>query len=1066
VRLAAQSIDRLVLELLVVLLVIPVRVYAEPVGITPENISAFSQWRYSGTMSDPAVVGCGVVNGINQLGQITKNGVPSVLTIGAQFSALPRSIDEQQKTLRKRINSATRALKRPKSSRALKTAKASLKKLQRSARELLEQMEWCRNFSPLSGRFPSSGNANPPGRANPPGQANPPSDDTNLPPRDPTLNGGSIEALFPDEMGPSHHCRGDSIAGTVAGGDKSLVTLGNDEWLRSVDGSAGSFTFTEVPDGTYSLYVEGPGVTYGPEHILTVDSQGSTCVVSFEAKTVGFADASVYHRRDHLLLRSAVDVSSRVASLEGANTLGAVQSTGSNAAQTLLSTYGIALDSSDLVWSGEFAERLLTTVRSLWSPEWGKLPVSKPSTWKLSGLEVPNDLQISESDTGIQVTVAASAFRYASDVPAIIDGQRGKFFSQRLSKATLRFITQNGRDTYALDTILERRFNALIPWGPVYNWTSNTTGESDERFQLLSGDEKLTLLTTLAEVPEGIRLKNNYLVLLRRKNTVHHPFLEDRKALFVGWSSPPESPDYIPNYMEVMQAGLNLDAKSRLETMIAAITGMLWDREIPTALKQEWIKLGGWSNTSTGGWQTDNPTEAWSKVEVGVYTGPKADFAASVATYVSNGEELRARSPKRYEFLRLYVMHGSRYIRKLREDLSFPVLNLWPDYTGPGGIREATAVVRGNPSQDKIIQGRLLLRGTEPRADGAWNAHLRFVKRGESDVNGAGKFDMYCYAHNPDSVYKVSLELRCSGIASKYLPAGFYDVYAAALEDQVGNVRRENRTTFAWSIYVGNYLLPPPQPEVIAGSQSVSVERTVVNGQELPVLKTQFRVTNVASLSSAWAHMQPECPGGCSRSMYDEQGIAKVSGNLVTTSNMLSPFAPSGRYGLREVTLFSKAMIGSSFKFSSEPGESEYQMPFGTVYTEDEDSVAPEIDINQIGVTAQTTNPEAPNGETRVNITLRARDDKSGLRYLGTCLRSPRGRAVCQSIQDSSFSGVLENGYTTEWRGYATTVTLPAGSEPGVWGIESVYGSDKVGWFVHHNLSELVEFKVESQLGK
>jgi hypothetical protein len=84
-----------------------------------------------------------------------------------------------------------------------------------------------------------------------------------------------IRSLFPDEIGPSHNCRGDLIEGLVANSSNSLVTLGNDDWLISADGSAGNFKFTDVPDGTYSLYAEGPGVTFGPEHIITVSSQGS-----------------------------------------------------------------------------------------------------------------------------------------------------------------------------------------------------------------------------------------------------------------------------------------------------------------------------------------------------------------------------------------------------------------------------------------------------------------------------------------------------------------------------------------------------------------------------------------------------------------------------------------------------------------------------------------------------------------------------------------------------------------------------------------------------------------------
>ena len=1024
----------------------PTSLYAQNVPITIQNIPAFAQWTNKGPMSNPVVVACGVVEGINRLGQLTKEGRPSTLTIGAEFSSLPQSVDQQQATLRKRINSLSRALKRPKNSTAAKTARAMLKKAQRSARELSEQVAWCRGFAPFSGRFPGSGSGNPPqqGRQPNPGQ----------PVQDPL--GDQLNSLFPDEMGPEHHCRGNSIVGTIAGAERSTVTLGNDEWLQSVDGAQGSFAFSDVPDGTYALYVEAPGVSYGPEHIITVDSQGVGCSIAFQSKSIGIPDAGVFHRRDHAVLRSAMDLSSVTENVTSAS----AQSTQSNAAQALLSTYGITLDSSDLVWGGEYAERLLSTMGSSWDTAWGPLPLNKASTWKLTAREQPNDISIVETDAGFQVVVTAAAFRYASGVPAIIEGQRGSFFSQRLQKATLRFITRNGRDSYVMNFILQNRFLMSTDVSGS-GLTYYTTKEPDERFQRLSGEETLTLLTLLSEIPEGLRLKSSWLYLLRRANTVQHPILDDKDALFVGWSAEPGSP-FVP-YVEITQEGLLQDPKAQLETMIAAMTGILWDREVPDALRKEWITLGGWRKVSDGQWITDNPTEAFSRIPVGLYKGPQADFAASVATYISNGEQLRARSPKRYEFLKLYVMHGTRFLRKLREDLSFPVLNLWPDYSGPGGVREATAIVTGAASADKTIRGRLLLRGSDLRVDGAQWGRVAFKKRGDERSQMPARFELSCYPLKPDSEYGVSMEMRCDGLVSRYLPAGFYDVEYAYLQDQVGNVRIENRATLSWSVYINNYLELPPQPELIPGTQSISVERMLIEGRDVPVLKTQFRLLNHASFRGAYPEIQPDCPEGCSRRLTgrDQQGL--IVGNLVTLSRAISPYTPSGRYGLRGITTYSKESLMKYFPFSSVPSENEYQMPFVNLVTADEDLEAPEVDINQIGVVARATRPDAPNGETRVRVTMRARDNKSGVGSLGFCLLSPRGRMMCQSFWDQRFITLVETEDPTQWREYVSNITLPAGSEPGVWGIENVYMEDKAGWTASQSLSELVEFKVESQ---
>jgi hypothetical protein len=141
-------------------------------------------------------------------------------------------------------------------------------------------------------------------------------------------------------------------------------------------------------------------------------------------------------------------------------------------------------------------------------------------------------------------------------------------------------------------------------------------------------------------------------------------------------------------------------------------------------------------------------------------------------------------------------------------------------------------------------------------------------------------------------------------------------------------------------------------------------------------------------------------------------------------------------------------------------------MPFTSLETEDEDLEAPEVDINQIGVVATATRPEAPNGETRVRITMRARDNKSGIRSFGYCLLSPRGKMMCERFYDSRFGTLVETEDPTQWREYVSNIILPAGSEPGVWGIENVYISDKAGWIASRSLTELVEFKVESQPGQ
>ena len=55
------------------------------------------------------------------------------------------------------------------------------------------------------------------------------------------------------------------------------------------------------------------------------------------------------------------------------------------------------------------------------------------------------------------------------------------------------------------------------------------------------------------------------------------------------------------------------------------------------------------------------------------------------------------------------------------------------------------------------------------------------------------------------------------------------------------------------------------------------------------------------------------------------------------------------------------------------------------------DAEPPELDLNAITIKAEPTNPEAPNGEARVDITFRVKDNISGYSSSRLHLRDPQG---------------------------------------------------------------------------
>ncbi len=110
------------------------------------------------------------------------------------------------------------------------------------------------------------------------------------------------------------------------------------------------------------------------------------------------------------------------------------------------------------------------------------------------------------------------------------------------------------------------------------------------------------------------------------------------------------------------------------------------------------------------------------------------------------------------------------------------------------------------------------------------------------------------------------------------------------------------------------------------------------------------------------------------------------------------------------------------------------------------DSLKPEIDINNITIIAEPTNPEAPNGETRVDISILARDlsdfvgHESGVDRVSFTLRDPLGGVHGYQTGNSTMNNPDLNVHNAtpqndnEWRVYNFNLTLPQGSPPGQWG--------------------------------
>ena len=127
----------------------------------------------------------------------------------------------------------------------------------------------------------------------------------------------------------------------------------------------------------------------------------------------------------------------------------------------------------------------------------------------------------------------------------------------------------------------------------------------------------------------------------------------------------------------------------------------MWDNLFTAELRADWINVTGWYEDAEqpSGWATTEDTTFVSAYAH--LSNPNEDMAESVSFYVENPYRLMACCNSKYVFIRDRIMHGYRYISRVRESLTFQVFNLFPDFVYPGKINRVDIIVTGTPYEDK-----------------------------------------------------------------------------------------------------------------------------------------------------------------------------------------------------------------------------------------------------------------------------------------------------------------------------------------------------------------------------
>ena len=216
-----------------------------------------------------------------------------------------------------------------------------------------------------------------------------------------------------------------------------------------------------------------------------------------------------------------------------------------------------------------------------------------------------------------------------------------------------------------------------------------------------------------------------------------------------------------------------------------------------------------------------------------------------------------------------------------------------------------------------------------------------------------------------------------------------------------------------------------------------------------------------------WAHLFDEIMGTYSR-WFTGHGPQDAKQSLCRASVIMPHYMPSSIYSLAFIRMSDWAG-NEAVVYFRHPGRSlgdedtvvDEAAPQIELVADSPDSEPPELDLDNIRVQAEPTQPDDPNGETRVTLEYRLRDNISGVRNAHVVLRDPQGIERFFHLNPEGGKGWFPSGDPSQWTDHSWTLLLPAGSAPGVWGIAEVAVWDRVDNVKHYNFTEIIHFDVE-----
>ena len=707
-----------------------------------------------------------------------------------------------------------------------------------------------------------------------------------------------------------------------------------------------------------------------------------------------------------------------------------------SASQKLLDRYGILLSDEELDWGLEKSYAILETMGTIpqKTREYVQEQKSVTSKWILSDDYIPNDIRITKTESYEIVEISSDAFESSSNRIALVDNKMGKYFSQRIHHALVWFVTDEGNDSNAIEKILNERFGLSTNVPDYTKLTQHTTAESKKNFQKFHPLELIEIINMFEEMPRGFHSIDGLNYIVRRADGTTNPLYQNAPA--VSW------PLVNPGYIEFMESAFTVEDDYLHKLIIHEKSHFLWAHLFSKDLKDEWIKIGGWykDNDARSGWATQKTTEfvsAYAHLE-----NPDEDMAESIAHFVINPDKLKSRSIPKYEFIRDRIMEGNIYIPTIREDLTFDVLNLYPDYIYPGKIIRVDISVNGNPNDDKHGTIEIELNGKD-KFQGAKSAYLRLVSE-----QGTYK-DITLLPVDGE----IGLVLRGSVTISSNAKGGLWQTDQIVISDQTENQRFNGQNDFGWKFFVNNSNEDITPPSYVKKSLKFTV-RNDYSSQPRPIqiATASWKVSDIQDIKSCYATIDHDDYTSYSISSYGE--FDNNTNNCIVNFKMTEYFR-TGYYSVKQLVMSDTAGNDSTINFTN---LLENNSVF--VRTTNPDIDYPYLDQKNISITANPTNPVEPNGETNIKIIYYAKDNKSGLGHVSYILRDPQGIQHNFYHYHKNFHSLFFSENPSELVRYDINLILPEGSAPGKWALIQLTLEDKANNSKSYEFTELVHFTI------